>query len=52
VGLVKLIHGLEISLDQSARETVRNWVFTPATKNGKPVPVWADVFINFVLPDS
>lgn len=51
VGLVKLIHGLEIGLNQSALNTVRNWRFAPATKNGKPVPVWADVFIDFVLPD-
>jgi len=52
VGLIKLLHGLDTGLNQSTQTTVRTWRFNPSLKNGKPVPVWADITINFVLPVS
>jgi protein TonB len=33
-----LLKGLEPSIDQSVIATVRQWLFTPATKDGVPVP--------------
>jgi periplasmic protein TonB len=36
-------------LDESARRTVRNWRFHPATVDGKPVAEWHDVPILFTL---
>jgi len=39
-------------LDRSARTTVRNWRFNPATVDGKPVAQWYQVPIQFKLPDN
>jgi periplasmic protein TonB len=39
-------------LDKSARTTVRNWRFNPATIDGKPVAQWYQVPIQFKLPDN
>jgi outer membrane biosynthesis protein TonB len=33
-------------LDENAIEAARQWIFTPATKDGKPVPV----LINLAFP--
>ena len=33
---------------ESAKETIRNWQFTPAMKDGKPVAVWLPMPIKFV----
>jgi TonB family protein len=52
VGPVKLLHPLDPALNQSAINTVQKWQFKPGLKDGKPVAVWADITINFVLPVS
>jgi protein TonB len=36
-------------LDQSALDAVKQWVFTPTTLNGVPVPVIMTVTVNFTL---
>jgi protein TonB len=38
-----------LSLDSAALETVKNWLFTPATEDGRPVAMWVDVPIEFQL---
>jgi len=37
------------SLDTAAVETVKNWLFTPASEGGRPVSMWIDVPIEFEL---
>lgn len=44
---VKSSSGYRI-LDQSALAAVKLWKFDPATKKGKPVPVWAEIPVRFV----
>ena len=49
-GHVELVHVLRASNDafqQSAVSTVKTWRFTPARKDGKPVPVQATVEMRF-----
>ncbi len=36
-------------LDEAAVRAARQWVFTPAFANGKPVAVWVAVPFNFSL---
>jgi protein TonB len=36
-------------LDDAALETVKKWLFIPATKNSKPVPGTIKIPINFKL---
>ena len=36
-------------LDLAALEAVRKWRFEPATLDGKPVPVYYNLTINFTL---
>jgi protein TonB len=36
-------------LDAAALEAVKQWVFTPTTLNGQPVPVIMTVTVNFTL---
>jgi len=49
-GRVELVHVLRASNDafqQSAVSTVKTWKFTPARKDGKPVPVQVTVEMKF-----
>jgi len=49
-GHVELVHVLRASNDafqQSAVSTVKKWKFSPAKKDGKPVPVQATVEMKF-----
>lgn len=46
---LKILKGLPLGLDQNALETVRQWKFEPATKNGQPVPVYYNLTVNFSL---
>ena len=39
-------------LDKSAVEAVKPWKFEPAKKSGKPLTVWVEVPIKFVLQDD
>jgi protein TonB len=45
---VKVLRGNPL-LDDAAVEAVRQWVYTPTTLNGEPVPVVATVTVNFTL---
>lgn len=46
---VEVVRPIGYGLDQSAVETVRQFRFRPAMKDGKPVPVYMTVAINFRL---
>ena len=46
---VKVLHGLGLGLDEEAAKAVATWRFKPATKNGEPVGVQAQVEVNFKL---
>jgi TonB family protein len=40
------------SLDRSALESVKRWKFDPGRKLGKPVAMWVDVPVKFVLKED
>ena len=40
------------TLDKSALEAVKTWKFEPGRKIGKPVIMWVDVPVKFVLKDT
>jgi periplasmic protein TonB len=42
-------HSLGFGLDQKAVDAVKKWTFTPARKDGRPVPVWMSIFVNFSI---
>ena len=44
-----VIRSLGLGLDEKAIEAVRKWKFRPAYKDGKPVPVTAEVEVSFRL---
>jgi len=46
---IKVARALGMGLDQKAIEAVRNWKFSPAMKDGKPVAVQINVEVNFRL---
>lgn len=46
---VKVIGPLGMGLDEKAMEAVRKWRFKPGTKNGRPIPVEAQIIVNFQL---
>ncbi len=46
---VKVVRSLELSLDQSAVDAVRQWKFDPATVEGKPIPIRLNVEVSFHL---
>jgi TonB family protein len=48
VGDVKIVKSLDPNgLDQEAIKAAKKWLFQPATKDGKPVPVYAHLELNF-----
>ena len=49
VDAVKVVCSLEPGLDANAVDAVKQWKFTPATKNGDPVPVQIEVTVGFRL---
>jgi Gram-negative bacterial TonB protein C-terminal len=49
IGAMRVVHNTPSMLD-FAKDVVRKWDFTPAVKNGKPVPSVTIVGISFVLP--
>jgi len=46
---LKVVRSLGLGLDEKAIEAVRNWKFSPAMKDGKPVAVQINVEVNFRL---
>jgi TonB family protein len=46
---IKVKKSLDPGLDASAVASIKTWRFEPGTKNGKPVPVRANVEVNFRL---
>ena len=40
------------SLDRSALEAVKRWIFEPGRRMGKPVVMWVDVPVKFVLKED
>ena len=46
---LRLIRSLGFGLDEAAVHAVRQWRFTPGTKDGDPVPVQATIEVNFRL---
>jgi periplasmic protein TonB len=49
VGDTKVIEKLHPDLDDEAVRTLRQWIFTPGTKDGVAVPVQVDVQMTFTL---
>jgi TonB family protein len=49
VGDVRLLHGLGSGLDERAIDAVRQWRFSPATRQGAPVDVFVQVSVEFRL---
>ena len=46
---IRVIRPLGLGLDEKAIEAVRKWRFRPSLKDGNPVPVHANVEVNFRL---
>ncbi len=46
---IKVTKSLDPGLDSSAIASIKTWRFQPGTKNGKPVPVRANIAVNFRL---
>lgn len=46
---IRIIRPLGLGLDQKAVEAVEKWKFSPGKKDGKPVPVQAQIEVNFRL---
>lgn len=49
VSNVKVVRALGLGLDEKAIEAVMKWKFKPGMKGGQPVPVKANVEVNFRL---
>ena len=49
VGDVTVTKSLDSRLDGQAVKAVKQWTFTPGTKQGRPVPVALDVEMTFTL---
>ena len=49
VGPIRVHESLEVGLDSAAIEAVRLWTFEPATVDGEPINVLADVEVDFSI---
>ena len=45
----KVLKGLPMGLSEAAEEAIRTWEFKPAAMDGKPVPVYYTLTVNFQL---
>jgi TonB family protein len=52
VGDIKVVRpaGADCGFEQAAIEAVRQWRYTPATRDGEPVPVYFTVVVDFTYP--
>jgi protein TonB len=46
---VHILRGVGMGLDEKAVEAVKLWRFKPALENGKPVPVYLNIEVNFEI---
>ncbi len=46
---IRVVEGLSMGLDEAAVRAVRRWRFRPASRKGKPVPVFMNIEVNFRL---
>lgn len=46
---VEVLKGLPLGLDRQTVETVREWRFEPARRNGQPVPVFLNITVSFTV---
>ncbi len=46
---MKIIRSLDDGLDQMAKDAIQQWRFDPGKKDGEPVPVLANIEVNFKL---
>ncbi len=44
---IKLVQSVDPSVDQKVLATVQRWQFSPATRNGTPIPSKQDVYYHF-----
>jgi TonB family protein len=49
VGTVRVLRSLGAGLDERAIQAVRQWRFSPATRQGAPVDVVVEVSVGFSL---
>jgi TonB family protein len=49
---IRVQHSLGLGLDEKAIEAVRQWKFKPGYRDGSPVPVTANIEVNFRLLDN
>ena len=47
---VKVLQGVQDTLDENARDAMQKWHFRPGTKNGSPVDIEAVIKIPFRAP--
>ena len=52
VSNVSVRRPLGLGLDEKAQDAVRQWVYKPALRDGRPVAVQFDLSINFRLEPS
>ena len=52
VGDVRVIDSLAPELDAAAVKALKQWTFSPGTKDGTPVPVMVEVEISFALREG
>jgi TonB family protein len=49
---LRVLRSVDPLLDQAAIDAVRHWEYTPARKDGRPVPVYLTVTVNFTLTND
>jgi TonB family protein len=48
---IRVLRGLGLGLDEKAVEALQQWKFKPGSRDGSPVPVTANIEVNFRLLD-
>ena len=49
VAAVRLIRSVMPAMDQAAIQCVKEWLFAPAMRRGRPVAVWAPAPVSFTI---